>query len=264
MFLEKPNIKEKSANSIEFGDSPSRTSPTNLNVFRRATLKRSHSAGSSLDNGTNSSDPWGWFDDFENHANNNLNDGMLVNVTMPVKTLSLPIPVSNPPSYILESSKDTQLLWYETAGQRPQQPKHEREYYEKLWERNFETSEVKYESNSPDNIDSISLMDENMRVDTDIVSGNIVERGTGPFSMSVSKSFQNHDISCVTLQMPSFRVIRCADGREYAEFLVVMTFSHMQALSLGIWRRHSDFAGLVHKVGYIFCFCKCLIIISNR
>lgn len=48
--------------------------------------------------------------------------------------------------------------------------------------------------------------------------------------------------------MPSFRIIKGIDGREHAEFLVVVTFSNIQALSLGIWRRHSHFANLVHQV----------------
>ena len=51
--------------------------------------------------------------------------------------------------------------------------------------------------------------------------------------------------------MPSFRVIQQDDGNEYAEFLVVATFSHIQSLSIGIWRRHSHFATLVEKVNLL-------------
>lgn len=156
----------------------------------------------SVDNNYPTNDPWGWFDDFENNLTNlnhnaenaETNSGRL-NMR---KTLSLPLPASNAPSYVLESTVETQHLWYETAGQRPQQPKHEREYFESLWKRNFENSRVDY-SQAPKVQTPQEREDENLRVD--VVDGTIKYRGRGPFSIAVSKSFQNHDISCVTLQV---------------------------------------------------------------
>jgi hypothetical protein len=49
------------------------------------------------------------------------------------------------PNYILEESRSTQLLWKETAGQRPPQPVEERAFYEKMWAQNFARSKVEYE-----------------------------------------------------------------------------------------------------------------------
>jgi hypothetical protein len=198
-------------------------------------------------NNISSNDPWGWFDEIESNvltANVRPHDNASKSGKFNThKTLSLPLPASNPPSYVLESRVETQQLWYETAGQRPQQPRHEREYFESLWLRNFENSCVNYNDNEPP---EVTEEDENLRVDVD--NGQIIGRGRGPFSIAVSKSFQNHSISCVTLQMPSFRVIRADNGSVFAEFLVVVTFSNIQSLSLGIWRRHSHFADLVRQV----------------
>ena len=59
-----------------------------------------------------------------------------------IRAMSLPLPATHPPMYILESSLSTQQLWYETAGRRPRQPSHEREYFERLWMQNFEKSSV--------------------------------------------------------------------------------------------------------------------------
>lgn len=134
----------------------------------------------SAENG-NINDEFGWFDDIESNvltAKEN-GDGK-GRVSKPgainaMKTLSLPLPASNPPSYVLESRVETQHLWYETAGQRPQQPRHEREYFESLWKRNFENSKVDYS----DSLKSPSELheDENMRVDVD--GGVIINRGRG-------------------------------------------------------------------------------------
>eukprot|EP01035_Chromulina_nebulosa_P017341 gene17341-22887_t len=200
----------------------------------RSQRKRAQSFDSVETNGMN--DPWGWFDDFENQLHSNYdnysdvttNSNRNKNIELR-KTMSLPLPLTNPPRYVLESTVETQHLWYETAGQRPQQPQHEREYFENLWKRNFEVSSVVYSSKLDDKIKKVQTDDENLRVDVD--GGEILYRGHGPFSISVSKSFQSDNISCVTLQMPSFRIIRSSDG-DHAEFLVVVTFSNIQALSL--------------------------------
>lgn len=48
--------------------------------------------------------------------------------------------------------------------------------------------------------------------------------------------------------MPSYRVIRSKSGNDYAEFLVVATFSNIQSLSFGIWKRYSHFLKLFDKI----------------
>ena len=62
--------------------------------------------------------------------------------------MSLPSPIAETPLYILESSLQTQRLWYETAGKRPKQPEKERQYFEKLWKSNFENSCVNFDTKS--------------------------------------------------------------------------------------------------------------------
>lgn len=88
-------------------------------------------------------DDYGWFEDFESPA---IQRELSMEFTQqPLqKALTLPAAVTEPPLYVLECSLETQQLWYSTAGRRPKQPQHEREYYEKLWRQNFEQSRVKY------------------------------------------------------------------------------------------------------------------------
>jgi hypothetical protein len=49
------------------------------------------------------------------------------------------------PNYVLEESISSQLLWKESAGQRPPQPVDERAFYEKMWAQNFARSQVDYQ-----------------------------------------------------------------------------------------------------------------------
>mmetsp|Transcript_11546 Transcript_11546/g.26787 ORF Transcript_11546/g.26787 Transcript_11546/m.26787 type:complete len:680 (+) Transcript_11546:277-2316(+) len=48
------------------------------------------------------------------------------------------------PNYVLEESLSDQLLWKETAGNRPPQPVEERAWFEAEWAKNFLKSEVEY------------------------------------------------------------------------------------------------------------------------
>lgn len=94
-------------------------------------------------------DDFGWFEDFESFApkSDSVNCGnQQPSHRMPSlhKSLTLPTPATQPPLYILESSLETQKLWYVTAGRRPKQPDNEREYFEQLWSQNFAQSEVTY------------------------------------------------------------------------------------------------------------------------
>mmetsp|Transcript_11900 Transcript_11900/g.28197 ORF Transcript_11900/g.28197 Transcript_11900/m.28197 type:complete len:682 (-) Transcript_11900:1275-3320(-) len=48
------------------------------------------------------------------------------------------------PNYVLEESLSNQLLWKNTAGNRPPQPVEERAFFEAQWAENFALSEVEY------------------------------------------------------------------------------------------------------------------------
>ena len=250
------------------------------------------------------------------------------------RALSLPNPVTAPPMYVLESSLETQQLWYATAGQRPRQPDHERRYFEKLWMKNFEASAVPYAPNflSPEasatsssgkaqatavdtrpSTSTLSTTNSTSAVKklsgmqgstTSFTNSNqslvtaafnratatatstvhfsssssyaptttgpngataavaapvdkipphefnctVLFRGRGPFSKSVSKSFVTNDMTMVTLQLPRYRVVEDKAGHVYAEYLIVVSLGSTGSITLGIWKRHSDFLALADQV----------------
>lgn len=246
---------------------------------------------SDLEQGKENADPWGWFQDFEsphilNHKGfsttnmrSNGEDDSLSGDYFPRqpihKALSLPPPATEPPIYILESSLETQQLWYSTAGRRPRQPAKEREYFEQLWKENFEASDVNYVEpvdvvpvssssssdvlhggnhiqnthNSNNNI-SINLAKKLRMKSRDTIhvsefDGEVVFRGKAPFSHSVSKSFNDHYVSSMTIHIPYYRIFRSsANSALRAEFLVVVSMGSPSTVTFGLWRRHSDFAAL--------------------
>lgn len=161
------------------------------------------------------------------------------------RALTLPTPISETPLYVLESSLETQQLWYKTAGRRPKQPKHEREHFENLWKRNFESSSIDYAS-SRDRSKRVKNLDV---VPKSEIQGEIIFRGKSPFSNSVSRSFLDGDIASITLHMPHFRIIKKFSGEEFAEFLIVVTItSHNSPVTFGIWKRFSQFSRLANLV----------------
>ena len=144
---------------------------------------------------SSSNNNWGWFHDTssngrgQNSSSARSDDGggtaFLHEPLM--RTMSLPAPITEPPLYVLESPLSSQRLWYSTAGQRPQQPEHERKAMEALWEKNIAQSEVmpsNYRPLSPHQID-IPELDGGRTGAT----GEIILRGKAPFSNAVSKSF---------------------------------------------------------------------------
>jgi hypothetical protein len=154
-------------------------------------LRRAFSADST-------DDPWGWFEDFDPSTPGNLRQDAEY-IEQPLqRALSLPPPASAPPMYVLESTLATQQLWYSTAGQRPKQPQHEREYFESIWMRNFENSKVQYNDQSLLAETVVKPRDE---VPVREFEGEILFRGKGPFSNSVSKTFLEHDVAAMTLQV---------------------------------------------------------------
>lgn len=201
-----------------------------------------------------SDDPWGWFEDFESpmhhlHSSVNRKDGHFTMQPLQ-RSLSLPGPVTTPPFYVLESSLETQQLWYVTAGQRPKQPEKERLYFEQLWAKNFETSEINYlraDSSASDTV----LSNNNNRIDNIPKSEcncEVLYRGKGSFSNSVSKSFADIEMTSITIQIPRFRVVKTSNGSLHAEFLNVVSLGSKNTVIFGIWRRHSDFDKLANRI----------------
>ena len=86
-------------------------------------------------------------------------------------------------------------------------------------------------------------------------NGEILYRGKGPFSNSVTRSFPEHDISGMTLQVPRFRIVRTIDGEVHAEFLVVISINSHHSFTFGLWKRHSDFHKLSVTVQVSISMC---------
>lgn len=194
-------------------------------------------------------DDYGWFEDFESAdvPKRNLSTEFAKQPLQ--KALTLPASLTEPPLYVLESSLETQHLWYVTAGRRPKQPQHEREYYEKLWKKNFEDSGVKYdEEGSPAKKKTKNGIDV---IPTSELKGEVLFRGKSPFSNSVSKSFMDEIISSVTLHLPYYRIFRNLDGDIHAEYLIKVTIGGNAPLTFGIWKRHSDFCKLADIIQQI-------------
>lgn len=215
--------------------------PNLMGISPSATSTPKRKRGYSTDSGTERED-YGWFEDFESPYVQKMLTPEYSKQPLQ-RALTLPAPAAEPPLYILESSLETQHLWYSTAGRRPKQPTHEREYYEKLWESNFEQSSVTY------------LQDPNLMKKTkgDIVpkleiKGEVLYRGKSPFSNAVSKYFYEGMNVSVTLQMPFYRIFRALDGNIHAEYLIKVTIGGNAPVTFGIWKRHSDFCLLAKIV----------------
>jgi hypothetical protein len=155
-------------------------------------------------------DPWGWFEDFETSPMHFIhevtNKGNYFHKQPLQRSLSLPGSVSTPPFYVLESSLATQQLWYITAGQRPKQPEKERRYYEDLWTQNFKNSSVDYNENAiSDWKSSNDNLGQTMKgidhIPKDEFDCEILFRGKGSFSNSVSKSFADTSMTQITIQV---------------------------------------------------------------
>ena len=149
------------------------------------------------------SQQYGWFEDFEiGEDDASVCCGSLDQLYLgtpaeePVRrALSLPPPVTDPPVYILESTLDSQHLWYTTAGTRPRQPPDERKFYEQQWEKNFSESSVVYtETNIEDRKENM------LNLKHEFSDEEVLDRGKGPFSNAVSTSIisirQYHHVSC--------------------------------------------------------------------
>ncbi len=190
-------------------------------------------------------DDYGWFDDFESP-----NLQKVLSTDFPQqplqRALTLPAPATEPPLYILESSLETQQLWYSTAGRRPKQPEQEREYYENLWSKNFEDSAITYAAMQEVSAAKRSKLADN--IPKHELKGEILFRGKSPFSNSVCKSFIGDNIASVTLYMPYYRILRSLNSELYAEYMVVLTLGGDVPVTFAIWKRHSDFSRLAKEL----------------
>ena len=146
------------------------------------------------------------------------------------------------PWYILESTLTTQQLWFATAGQRPKQPQSEREYFECLYKKNFQLSEIPQAQEKAKKETTAGPRDqrsktyplsikENKEFGEDIprvyfgkeFNGEILGRGTCQFSNTVSKTFKHHNVT-MTMEIPRFRIVQSFDGHDpHVEFLVIVT-----------------------------------------
>lgn len=172
---------------------------------------------------------YGWFEDTEPLR------GLAADRQPLHRALSNPPPVTEAPSYILESNLETQQLWYVTAGQRPQQPKREREFYESVWQSNFQSSCVDYSRSPQPSVD---------RVPKKEFPGEVIFRGESLFSNTVSKTFNDESIHSLTVQVPQFRVMETKQKEQYAEFLVLVSIGGPSVITFGVWKRHSEFEKL--------------------
>lgn len=177
--------------------------------------------------------------------------------------LHLPLPLTEPPSYILEAPLTSQHLWYTTAGTRPQQPAEERQRLEQIWTENFVSSNIQYPESvlaPPSRSEAKAERLQSLKAE---FHEEVKGRGKGPFSNAASKSFMNHCISNMTIQVPRFKVVRplqsansVSRGSSSRAVSVSSTYFHAQFLIVislgsvphGVWRRHSDFKELFYKI----------------
>ena len=242
-----------------------------------------------------------------------------------------PPAAEGPPDYILESTIETQHLWYLTAGKRPQQPVRVKVLVEQLWAKNYKLSEVSYNSSSNGGgSDGGGTTTGDVDVDINAVKPVLqcgaVEHHSSVHSSTVSKSFNlqttvrsvsNHHVSAhdcrpdahsvavvkssslsMTLQVPKYRIVSgcdhvnhpypnpqsssssslrcstCCSGSvpstytysctsscacytrdsPHAEYLVVVSLGGDHPVTLGFWKRHSDFKMIADRVRCIYIY----------
>lgn len=192
-------------------------------------LQRRSQSGSSL-----SDEAYGWFDDLDSPRVESSS------VELNLRRKSSATPASKTPFYILESSLETQKLWYQTAGLRPKQPEHERKYFETLWEENLKNSVALNQHTGT----SRSKYD-----DCD-ASEQIWFKGHGSFSNAVSRAFLGDRVTTVTIQLPRFKIARFENVKERASFLVVVSIN---GVHYGRWKQHSDFQALANRIQKLDC-----------
>lgn len=194
--------------------------------------RKRHNSGESVSD-------YGWYEDMEstNSPYNSFTSDFGPHTLN--RALVLPAPASEPPMYILESSLETQQLWYATAGRRPPQPTQERQEIERLWSQNFEASAVKYEPSSRPSCNGSEKTE---------CPFEVMYRGKSQFSNSVSKSFSSQSVPSMTIQLPYYRIVRDANGTLFAEYLIAVSVGGRGSVTFGVWKRHSEFDRLAKHI----------------
>lgn len=85
---------------------------------------------------------WGWFDDIHAPEGASMKINQITDDDIQEESSAMAVTA---PTYVLEESRSSQMLWKKTAGNRPPQPVEERAFYEKTWAANFAKSQVKYD-----------------------------------------------------------------------------------------------------------------------
>lgn len=174
----------------------SHNAEVNEHPFDRIAKQSPDSTASDSFHETSSELPWGWYSEDEEislqqHTLNCAEGSIKWLVSSVHKDWYVGQPISAPPDYILESSLSMQQLWYTTAGQRPQQPENERDYYEHIWRQNDALSNVE------------PVEKEEAKYDSCLNDGVVVLcKSKCPFSIAVSKSFtKSHCINSLAIQV---------------------------------------------------------------
>lgn len=183
---------------------------------------------------TDGDDSWGWFDELESPIAASVYSSKMSDVDHNLLVDS----ITPPSDEVLESSLSSQQLWYETAGRRPKQPQSERDYFEKLWAKNFESSNAQY---NKEIIQKVVIRPSDKKYPA--TQDDLMLRGEVLTSNAVIKLF----LDCnVTLQIPKYRTHLCdEDRRVYAEYMLLVK---VDARTFGIWKRFSDFKVLASNV----------------
>lgn len=231
------NTRSLSLDSIPSKPHHERRTPSNPSSSSDGKCSSPSSAKRKRLNSSDSVSDYGWYEDFESQSAYNSFASDYSQKPLH-RALTLPAPANEPPMYVLESSLETQQLWYSTAGRRPAQPEHERNYFEQMWSQNFESSEINYGALEQQQQQSSPSKSPARRTDTDL---EVMYRGKSPFSNSVSKSFTNQAVPSMTIQLPYFRIVRDKHGVLFAEYLIMVSLGGRGSVAFGIWKRHSDF-----------------------
>jgi hypothetical protein len=215
----------------EFVTKKSNSNSNSSSPGNQQKLQRRSQSGSSL-----SDEAYGWFDDLDSPRVESSS------VELNLRRKSSATPAFKTPFYILESSLETQKLWYQTAGLRPKQPEHERKYFETLWEENLKNSIAFHENASTSTTRS--------KYDDCDTSEQIWFKGYGSFSNAVSRAFLGNRVTTVTIQLPRFKIARVENVKERASYLIVVSIN---GVHYGRWKQHSDFETLASRIQELDC-----------
>ena len=113
-----------------------------------------------------------------------------------------------------------------------------------MWQQNFDKSNIEFKE--PENEKETKSGNYRKRSGSFDGQEEIVFKGRGPFSISVTKAFDHNAFSMTfSLQVPRFKIIKFANGEQVACFLTVVS---LNGVTFGFWKRHSDFNTLASKL----------------